>query len=696
MIGGHGGKCGSLGAARTWPQPVGIWQTLLAIPLLALITSCALHGRFSSTPSVDRAYQSLAAAPMAPIGDRQTLDSYRRSSEQLQHALNVRHRTMDCQAGNQFSCQLLAVPARSRPGFMGLDAVEVVGSRIAPADIITNNQEAGVDEGDIVKKSGRFVLVLRQGWLHVFDTGTSAAPAVERIQSLQVATDPSGETVWYDEILAFDDRVVLLGFNFVEEVAELISYSMDGSGRLQREARYWIRVQDYYSASNYGARIEGDNLLLVLAMPIDVDGEDAWPVWSRRDGVSADWQPLVELEDVHLPVAVPIRPVIHLVVRCPLRQLQGDALDCRTVGVVGEENSSSYVSSQAVYLAVEYWPAHAVLDPTLDLLEWPDRHKGLRSTVVYRFPFAAGATIGFALFDGLTGTQFTFTERGSRFHAAMAEAAADAEVEPVLLLQSAAIEAFAPNISEPARARLDARQPLDPAQLSFRFTDQGLLVGPHSSVLLDEQLRLHEWRPVRPPRIARMPAMLLQPLDGSTAVAIQIGHSADQIEPVPGGVAVSGLDPAERWHVSVLAPTGSGLSRTTLALPKWRPDDSRSHAFNSVRRDDGTVLLGWPVTPWDIGVSPLDDGWYWQQRRRVADLAMLHWDGNRLGLAGVLDMQPNRTPPKCKSGWACWDWYGTARLFFFEGRIFLLSGPRLVEASWDGQALRPLRSAEMP
>lgn len=76
--------------------------------------------------------------------------------------------------------------------------------------------------------------------------------------------------------------------------------------------------------------------------------------------------------------------------------------------------------------------------------------------------------------------------------------------------------------------------------------------------------------------------------------------------------------------------------------------------------------------------------------------AQLAGSGHSLGLAGIIDMQHSRTPPKCKEPWDCHDWYGNARLFFFDSRVFALSGPRLVEAAWDGTRLTPLRSVDLP
>jgi uncharacterized secreted protein with C-terminal beta-propeller domain len=52
-----------------------------------------------------------------------------------------------------------------------LDEVSVTGLRGSAIRSITNNQEAGVDEGDIVKAYDRFIVVLQHGRLFSVDTG---------------------------------------------------------------------------------------------------------------------------------------------------------------------------------------------------------------------------------------------------------------------------------------------------------------------------------------------------------------------------------------------------------------------------------------------------------------------------------------------------------------------------------------------
>ncbi|MBX3726559.1 MAG: beta-propeller domain-containing protein [Xanthomonadales bacterium] len=669
--------------------------------------------------AVEAAYDALSEERFGRFTDVKHLKRYSQRALALDAALSVRQRARYCAEGRQWACAaprpastqqiqanqppsagqvpvastVAADPAGTVPQPKGdvrtLDRVETVGSTIKAHDLITNNQESGVDEGDIVKKSGRFVFVLRRGWLHVVDTGSPAAPDLALVQSLQVATDATGETVWYDEILAQGDRLLLLGYNYQTETVELIAYAIGEHGELERLARYWIRVQDYFSASNYGARIERDNLLLILAMPLDTADERAWPAWSRRDAGSGAWQPLVEVDDIHLPAVVPLRPVIHLVVQCPLQQFDGEALGCRARGVVGEDDATSYVSPGAVYLAVEHLGRDTIADPRFDG-GWPDPARWRPSTVIYRFPLASGAAPAHALFEGVPGTQFTFSERAGRLHVAMTDPAGDPDKKRVLLLQSLEVTAFDGAPEAAVGARLDVRRELDRAQLVYRFTDLGLLIGASSRALAEEEPG--KWLAAQgrfsPSRIRRIPPLLLQPLDGGAAMEIPLGHAGDQIEPMATAAIVSGVDLSGDWRLSVLSARHGHPDVVSLAVPDHLPSEERSHAFNQASWPDGSTLLGWPVVGREAAAhdSYLSD--------EPSDLAFFRWGGGRLSLAGVLDMRAGRAPMTCRSD--CHDWYGNARLFFFDSRIFALSGPRLVEAAWDGVHLAAQRSVELP
>lgn len=71
-----------------------------------------------------------------------------------------------------------------------LDAVQVAGS--ASGDSITNNQVQGVDEGDIVKRAGDVLVVLRRGRLFTVRVGGDALQPVASVDAFGPDVDPSG------------------------------------------------------------------------------------------------------------------------------------------------------------------------------------------------------------------------------------------------------------------------------------------------------------------------------------------------------------------------------------------------------------------------------------------------------------------------------------------------------------------------
>jgi uncharacterized secreted protein with C-terminal beta-propeller domain len=91
------------------------------------------------------------------------------------------------------------------------ETIIVTGSRIPPRNpSITNVQEIGVDEGDIVKQIGRFLVVLSDGRLFSVDTGAGAAGELALADRVDFYRDPEADT-WYDEILVRGDRIVVTG-----------------------------------------------------------------------------------------------------------------------------------------------------------------------------------------------------------------------------------------------------------------------------------------------------------------------------------------------------------------------------------------------------------------------------------------------------------------------------------------------------
>ena len=73
------------------------------------------------------------------------------------------------------------------------------------AESITNVQTQGVDEGDIVKKHGDHLIVLRRGRLFTIRIGDDSLRPVSTVNAYAPDADPDG--TWYDEMLVSDDTV---------------------------------------------------------------------------------------------------------------------------------------------------------------------------------------------------------------------------------------------------------------------------------------------------------------------------------------------------------------------------------------------------------------------------------------------------------------------------------------------------------
>lgn len=180
--------------------------------------------------------------------------------------------------------------------------VVVTGSRSSTPSI-TNNQEAGVDEGDIVKMRGDTLIILRRGRLFTVDTANGGLTAVDSINAFPpgVTPDPDGDD-WYDEMLVAENWVVVVGYSYGRGGTEINRFRLDARGRLAFVDSHHLTSADYYSSRNYASRLVGNRLVVYAPIEVDTVAETladppALVRW-RRDGKGAR-QRLVEAKDVH-------------------------------------------------------------------------------------------------------------------------------------------------------------------------------------------------------------------------------------------------------------------------------------------------------------------------------------------------------------------------------------------------------------
>lgn len=260
-----------------------------------------------------------------------------------------------------------------------LDEQEVVvtGSRIPARNAsITNVQEAGVDEGDIVKQIDRFLIVLQDGRLFAVDTGAGQGAPLRLTDRLNVYRQVPGDRnqgTWYDEMLVLGDRIVVTGYSYPERASEISVFRLDGAGRFAREGTFFLSSNDYYDTRNYATRLVDGNLLIYT--PLELSEVDParpipWPRirrWRsgeatrepgdnedgarRRTGARREGRSLFTATDVHRPLFMTAAPTVHSFTLCPLGpEAAGRDLDCRSTAFIGGLWRHSYISPTDAFL----------------------------------------------------------------------------------------------------------------------------------------------------------------------------------------------------------------------------------------------------------------------------------------------------------------------------------------------------------
>src|SRR6185436_16657951 len=73
---------------------------------------------------------------------------------------------------------------------------------------ITNTQQAGVDEGGIVKLHGDHLVVLRRGRLFTVKVGDGDLQPISSVDAFGSEINPN--STWYDEMLVSDDTIAVI------------------------------------------------------------------------------------------------------------------------------------------------------------------------------------------------------------------------------------------------------------------------------------------------------------------------------------------------------------------------------------------------------------------------------------------------------------------------------------------------------
>jgi Beta propeller domain len=579
------------------------------------------------------------------------------------------------------------------------DAIVVTGTtRAAAPTSITNVQESGVDEGDIVKLYDRFLIVLQDGRLFSVDTGRGGR-AMRVVDRANVYRHP-GADVWYDEILVHENRVVVTGFNYGEDSTEYSVFSISRDGRFTREGAYFISSDDYYDVENYATRLVGG--ALVIYTPLDISGADAeldgdgradWPMvrrWLREEDESVvltTGRPLFDARNIYRPIQHTLEPTIHTISVCPLGSPRaGDELACRSTAIVGPPARQFYVSPEHVYLWL--WPqdedARGEAQRADCAARAGDAFLTAGPSALYQIALDDAATR--ALFvRGGPSDQLGMEADSSDFRALAVwtdpqcwrdRGYGDETDQPVplrfvsapLALFSATPQAAPANLFTPLPALSDDRA------LENRFAGGYLVYGGRSSW---RSYAPDEDEPWRPERLVAVPSD-----NPSAARVFELAHNVLRIERVGDNAIATGYRGAAGLNVTLLDLGGEPRLASSVLIPGRFETEGRSHAFNSAVGEDGAGLMGMP-TAQARGES---GRWWW--RSESSDVSFVSVDAHgALRSVGPLIANENAQHPSYRCQVSCVDWYGNSRPIFIAGRVFALSGVELVEGKVEHGAI---------
>jgi hypothetical protein len=526
--------------------------------------------------------------------------------------------------------------------------IEVSGS-LAKADKkddgITNNQTQGVDEGDIVKKRGDYLIILRRGRLFTVKVNENNLQAVSMSNAYAPDVDPSG--AWYDEMLISGNTIVVIGYSYQRGGTEVGLFNLDDRGVLKYQATYHLRSNDYYSSRNYASRLIGNKLIFYTPLSLDTSSniQDSMPAmrtW-HKGADSKEFKRILpatriyrtdqqlDMDDMSL----------HTVSVCDLSRA---AMSCRSTAVLGPSGRVFYVSEDSVYV----WTS-----------PWGGAQKTANRSSVFRMPLDGSAPTAIKA-SGSPVDQLSFLQRDGYLNVLVsAEAAGDtmwrAESKAGdLAMLRINLNDFGDGTGATKLRNYKGLPSLGDAYgLQNRFVGDWFIYGSPNGNKRDKAYATRYAQPEK-------------------AQSLKLSHDVQRIEVMGDDAIIVGNDKQNLKFTSIkLAQTATPVSTYTQA--QAMQGDSRSHGFfyRPTNADQGVV--GLPVLS---GES--------------ASVMFLKNSGLKLSSLGKLNSKTgSNIDDVCKA--SCVDWYGNARPIFIGDRAYALMGYELVEGRFINGAVKENR-----
>ena len=551
----------------------------------------------------------------------------------------------------------------------------VSGQPANPA--ITNTQEANVDEGDIVKQVGRFLLVLQDGRVFSIDTAPGGRPGLALADRINVYRS-SSDDAWYDEMLVYGDRVVITGYTYEREASQITVLRVAPDGRLSHDGTFLLTSNDYYDTENYATRLVGDLLIIYTPLMLGRGDNFVWPTlrrWQRTDR-SAPRMPLFDARDIYRPISHDDDATLHTISVCRLGPtVRG--LGCRATAFIAPEEAELYVTPTDAYLWVsgggDYYGEVPRCTRRPSLAE-------VSPAFVYRLALPGGG-LSVAGARGTPIDQLSMAAIGGNLHALIGwdSDACSGRANRDLAFATIPLGAFGRSRGDAPASGFVEVPSLGGASIENRYNGGWLIYGGRPG-----------WGS-EPPENAPdpQPLVVLPVARPQEARTLNIGHGILRVERVGDDMVATGYRGRSGLEFTMIELDGTPRLGATLHLEGRYESEGRSHAFNSRPEADGGALMGIPTVPRS------NDAQRWWFRSGASDLSFvsLGADG-RLVSAGDLRRGEN-TGRGYTCEVSCIDWYGNSRPIFTGNRIFALTGTELIEGVLDDGRVRETRRLDI-
>ncbi|MGH1374580.1 MAG: beta-propeller domain-containing protein [Cellvibrionaceae bacterium] len=562
-----------------------------------------------------------------------------------------------------------------------LEEIVVTAQKATANPVITNNQEAGVDEGDIVKVIGDYFVILRQGKLYAVRMA-SDSHALTPTDSINVIKPGWEHQAWIDELLVYQNYLVVIGYAYQgvlsEGTTEFNILQLSDDGTFKHINTYVIRSADYFSSENYATRIIDGELVFNFPVPLyemPVEREQAQLEFAQIGRLpdtpeqKITWSSLLVVEDIYKPVETTLFPALHVFVKCELRT---ELDNCQSAGVISSQfEIPSYVTTKSIYFAAQSLRPEYLIDAEFDYsiegnFNYSDFH-------LYRIDLKDFAVNDIGI-KGMPLNQFSFQETVNGLNLVTGWELESADIE--FYLQKIEKEDFKSPDHEQVNTTLIGEFDGD-NYYTTRFTNIWLAIGEIYNY----------WQ--KPPKTT-FNVQLVSTID-DVRFEIPLSHTADRLELTDNALLVMGYrEEGTELTASLITDTDSPSVQSSYDFTGIYEGEARSHGFNFTHYPSGERIFGF-TSQWKEGRSK--NNAYLDYQESPSDIVFMHIDES-LQMQQLTTFESMQKPEKqtydCDV--SCYDWYGNTRPFFLGGKVYGLTGYELIQGVFkDGQVTEEYR-----